>query len=68
MDSESTFTDVEDDDKMVLSMSQSSRQDLAHLESNHNTSLGALQEKQHVSSARKTLGLQGRGQNKSRPI
>jgi hypothetical protein len=58
-----TSTDVEVDYESVLSMSRSSRQDPAHSESNHNTSyaLGPFQEKQHVSSARKTLSLQGRG-------
>jgi hypothetical protein len=62
MDSESTSTDVEDNYKMVLPMSRSSRQDPAHLESNHSTSyaLGPLQEKRHLSSARETLSLHGR--------
>jgi hypothetical protein len=67
-DPEPTSTDVEDHYEFVLSVSRSSRQDPAHLESNHNTlyALGPLQEKQYVSSARETLSLQGRGLKQTR--
>lgn len=60
VDLESTFSDDEDHYLMVLSLSQSNGLVLPNLKCTH-TSLGPLEEEGHVSSARETLRLQGRG-------
>jgi hypothetical protein len=60
-DLDSAILDEDKDYEMVLSSSLGTRLDSPNLECTHNTSLGPLQEKRHVSSARETAILQGRG-------